>query len=68
MPPRKGLRVVQSHGRQDPLLPFSMAERLRDLLLANGLEVQWIPFNGGHGIPPAAIEGIEGLLSTALQP
>jgi phospholipase/carboxylesterase len=50
MPARAGLRVLMSHGRTDPLLPFSLAERLRDLLTAAGLGVTWVPFSGGHGI------------------
>jgi phospholipase/carboxylesterase len=50
MPKRKGLPVLMSHGRSDPLLPFALAERLRDLLTSSGLPVEFIPFNGGHGI------------------
>ncbi|HEY6083856.1 MAG TPA: hypothetical protein VIU63_00585, partial [Nitrospira sp.] len=34
---RQGLPVFQSHGTQDPLLPFLMAERLRDELKRAGL-------------------------------
>jgi phospholipase/carboxylesterase len=63
MAARKGLRVLQSHGRQDPLLPFEMAERLRDLLKEAGLDVTWIPFNGGHGIPPAAMDALRPFLA-----
>jgi phospholipase/carboxylesterase len=56
MPRRRGLRVLQSHGVQDPLLSFPIAERLRDHLLAAGLPVEWIRFHGGHEIPQSAIE------------
>lgn len=49
--PRAGLPVFQSHGRQDPLLAFWMAERLRDLLVEAGLRHTWEPFDGGHQIP-----------------
>jgi phospholipase/carboxylesterase len=55
-PGRKGLRVLQSHGRQDPILPFEGGIALRDLLLAAGLEVEWHEFNGGHGIPDGVVE------------
>jgi phospholipase/carboxylesterase len=50
-PARRGLPVLQSHGRQDPLLPFRGAEALRDLLAGAGLDVTFVPFDGGHEIP-----------------
>ncbi len=68
MPKRAGLRVVQSHGRLDPLLPFSIAERLQRELTAAGLEVTFIPFNGGHEIPGSVIDALDGLLSATLAP
>ncbi len=66
LPSRRGLPVLQSHGRQDPILPFEAAERLRDLMKAAGLDVTWVPFTGGHGIPPAALEALGSLLARAL--
>jgi phospholipase/carboxylesterase len=65
-PKRKGLRVLQSHGREDPLLPFSVAEELRDDLRDAGLDVQWVPFTGGHGIPPKVLEELSGFLESVL--
>jgi phospholipase/carboxylesterase len=47
----KGVRVMQSHGRHDPLLPFPVAEALRDELVRAGATVDWQPFLGGHEIP-----------------
>jgi phospholipase/carboxylesterase len=61
-PARKGVKVVQSHGRLDPLLSFEMAERLRDLLKEAGLDVTFIPFRGAHEIPPTVLAGVEELL------
>jgi phospholipase/carboxylesterase len=58
MPSRKGLRVFMSHGRQDPLLPFSLAEALRDALMGAGLDVTWVPFSGGHGVAPEVIDAL----------
>jgi phospholipase/carboxylesterase len=55
---RAGLPVFQSHGSGDPLLPYRMAERLRDLLTAAGLAVEWVPFRGGHEIPPAVMAAL----------
>lgn len=49
------LRVLQSHGRQDSLLPFQAAEWLRDLLIEAGMEVDFIPFDGDHTIPLQAM-------------
>ena len=50
-PKRRGVRVLQSHGKSDPILPYAGGERLRDLLTAGGLEVEWMSFGGGHGVP-----------------
>ncbi|HEY0464393.1 MAG TPA: hypothetical protein VGC79_09305 [Polyangiaceae bacterium] len=58
MAARSGLPVLQSHGRADPVLPFEVAERLRDELVAAGLPVEFIAFNGGHGIPGGVLEGL----------
>lgn len=49
--PRKGLPLFQSHGTQDPILDYVMAERLRDEFLRAKLNVDWQPFRGGHEIP-----------------
>lgn len=57
-PERRGLPVFQSHGQADPILPFESATRLRELLSAAGLPVDWVSFNGGHGIAPAALDGL----------
>lgn len=57
-----GVPVVMSHGRQDALLPFHVAEILRDQLIAAGAVVDWQPFPGGHEIPPAVIDAAGALL------
>ncbi|WP_455378046.1 alpha/beta hydrolase [Petrachloros mirabilis] len=48
---RARLPVFQSHGTHDPILPYVMAERLRDELTRAGLAVEWHSFRGGHEIP-----------------
>jgi phospholipase/carboxylesterase len=55
-PKRAGLPVLQSHGRSDPILPYQGAEWLRDLLQGSRLPVEFVPFNGGHGIPSGVLE------------
>lgn len=53
---RRGpLSVFQSHGYQDPILPYQTAEWLRDLLVDSGIDVEFHPFQGMHEIPAAAI-------------
>ena len=63
MPNRAGLRVIQSHGRQDQILPFVAAEWLRDALSAAGLKVEFLPFNGPHTIAQPAIDATVRLLA-----
>jgi phospholipase/carboxylesterase len=55
MAARAGLPVLMSHGQQDPLLPLAASELLRDRLRAAGLDVEWLPFAGGHAIPPQVL-------------
>ncbi|OJH34124.1 alpha/beta hydrolase [Cystobacter ferrugineus] len=49
---RKGLPVLQGHGRYDDILPFHQAETLRELLKNAGLLVDFVPFDGPHTIAP----------------
>ncbi|WP_394826168.1 alpha/beta hydrolase [Pendulispora albinea] len=62
---RRGLRVLQSHGDQDPLLPLFLAEALRDELKAAGIDVTWVPFRGGHTIAPNVIDAVGSFLGGA---
>jgi phospholipase/carboxylesterase len=66
MAARAGLPVLVSHGRSDPLLPFALAEQLRDLLTEAGLKVQWVPFNGGHGIADGVMDTLGSFLTAVL--
>ena len=52
---RRELPVFISHGRDDRTLPFVVAERLRDSLVAAGADVTWCPFDGGHEIPAVVV-------------
>lgn len=65
---RRGLPVLQSHGRTDPLLPFTTAETLRDMLRQAGLDVRWIEFNGGHTITDGVLEGMSRFIQDVLTP
>ncbi len=54
-PRHAGLKIVQSHGRQDPMLPFTWAESLRDCMTELAWQVDWLPFDGPHTISPEAL-------------
>jgi len=66
MAARRDLPVFQSHGVADPLLPFSLAEDLRDAMRAGGLAVDWLPDGGGHEIPPPVLAGASAFLRRIL--
>jgi phospholipase/carboxylesterase len=63
---RAGLPVFQSHGTQDPILPYLMAERLRDEFITAGLAVQWHSFHGGHEIPEPVLSRLSGFTRKVL--
>lgn len=66
MASRAGLPVFQSHGTEDPLLPFEGALKLHDALVAAGLEAELTKFRGGHEIPPGVLDGAEQFLRRVL--
>ena len=59
---RGPLRILQSHGRTDPILPFEAATWLRDLFEEFGFDGEFIEFPSVHTIPQAAIERFADLL------
>jgi len=63
---RTGLPVFQSHGVQDQLLPYMMAERLREELKQAGLSVEWHSFRGGHEIPEPVLHQLSLFLTRVL--
>ncbi len=66
LPNRQGLPVFQSHGTDDPILAFSMAQQLRDHIKTAGLPVSWVEFRGGHEIPIQVLEGLGTFLQSVL--
>jgi len=58
-----GLRVFLSHGRMDPLLSYDDAETLRDMFVRSGATVDFVPFAGGHEIPPVVMQGLARFLA-----
>jgi len=66
LPARSALPVFQSHGRQDPLLPYATAERLCELWRGAGATVDFVPFHGGHEIPQPVLDRLGAFLTKAL--
>ena len=62
MPKRRGLKVFVSHGRQDVILPFDVTERTQREMRAAGLQVTWIPFDGGHEMPAEVVTALNAFL------
>ena len=58
MATRKGMPVFMSHGRADNILPFDLAEHLDADLVAAGLAVTFVAFDGGHEIPEAVVTAL----------
>ncbi|MGI9519762.1 MAG: alpha/beta hydrolase [Pirellulaceae bacterium] len=52
---KSGLKIVQSHGNQDPILPFVGAQWLRDLFAEFEMQNEFIEFAGPHTIPREGI-------------
>ncbi len=55
-------QFLLSHGRRDPVVPFSNGERARELLEKHGFSVTWRPFDGGHEIPPPVLAEVNRFL------
>ena len=63
----RGLKVLQSHGKIDPVLPFQASQWLKDLFVENGCDVDYLPFQGVHTIPLEMLENIRSLIESNLQ-
>ncbi len=61
-----GLPIFQSHGVRDPILPYALAERLRDELAGAGAAVTFASFRGGHEIPMPVLDALGTFLGGAL--
>ncbi len=62
----QGLPIVQSHGRSDVILPYSLSLELKKLLEDQGAIVQFVEFSGGHAIPQPAMQAAIGLLQQVM--
>ena len=62
-----GVRVFQSHGNQDPILPFESAKRLRDMLSEADVDYHFHEFIGPHTIDSQSIIDTANGLKAALK-
>lgn len=59
---RAGLRVFQSHGRQDQVLDFGSAQALAALFTDAGMRLELTVFEGGHTIPLEVLKKLAAFL------
>jgi len=57
----KNTTVFQSHGRQDPVLPFQTGRWLGDFMSEHANKATFQEFEGGHWIPPEALKAFANL-------
>jgi phospholipase/carboxylesterase len=62
----RGVRAFVSHGRRDPILPYSGGERLSVFLDDAGAAVRFYPFAGDHSIPPDVRDALTDFIADAL--
>lgn len=65
---RNQLPVFQSHGLYDPVLPFTLAETMRELMIKAGWQVAFHEFPGMHEIPPQVLSTYRSFLDRLLIP
>lgn len=61
---RSGFPIFISHGRGDAILPFELAEALRDHASTGMPTITWLPFDGGHEIPMPVLARLRGFLGS----
>ncbi|MBK6462918.1 MAG: phospholipase [Myxococcales bacterium] len=56
------LKVFQSHGADDDILPYAYAARLHEGLREAGVDARFVRFEGGHGIAPEVLGALAAFL------
>jgi phospholipase/carboxylesterase len=59
---------MMAHGTQDPVVPLSLAEQSRDLLMQQGYDVGWYSYPMAHAVCPDEIRDIRSWLMRRLRP
>jgi phospholipase/carboxylesterase len=63
---RTGLPIFQAHGRQDPVLPWTGAVALQELLTSAGSPPEFFPFDGGHTLTGPELQHLARFLAARL--
>jgi phospholipase/carboxylesterase len=64
----RAVPVMMAHGTQDPVVPLSLAEQSRDLLMQQGYDVGWYSYPMAHAVCPDEIRDIRSWLMRRLRP
>jgi phospholipase/carboxylesterase len=64
--PRGATRVLNAHGRQDPVIGYEFAQRARAILTEAGLDLTTLDFDGGHHIAPEHVPAIASWVAETL--
>jgi phospholipase/carboxylesterase len=63
---RQSMRAFVSHGRRDPVIEIGFAHSARELLEANGLDVEYHESELGHQIDPSHLRAAAGWLAATV--
>ena len=58
-------RALVAHGSADRVVPFRSGESIKTLLEPRRHRVTWVPFEGGHEIPPPVVQALRTFLFDA---
>jgi phospholipase/carboxylesterase len=67
-PANKGIPIFMAHGNYDDIIPIDRARKSRDLLKAQGYDVEWREYPMPHSVCPQEIGHISGFLARTLSP
>jgi len=65
---KKSMPFFQTHGKNDPILPFVLAQNLEALLLEAKFDGQLHPFEGGHELNHALLPAFDQFLHSIWNP
>lgn len=63
---RQRLPIFIAHGRDDGVLSFAQMERFQGRLKDAGMDVTWMPFDGGHDIPIEVVSAMSQFVTRAV--
>jgi phospholipase/carboxylesterase len=67
-PGLKGTRILIAAGRNDPICPAPLTERLGDYFRRQGADLRLAWHDGGHGIERSEVMAVEGFLQPGRMP